>query len=216
VFRAYFDGSGTNDASDAVAWGGLIGSDAQWDALVPRWREELKRPRPPHFNGVGYYNRYECENGHGAFLGWNRAACDSITYDLRQTILDSGMAGFVAGTFKSAWEQVPKVALHVMGGAEAFCFSECIGGHGSGRVLTPKVGKLPYFSKTTHWKTPSARFDRGRTSSTAVWPPRMRGHLKDLIGKGRIGGGVADAEIVRGMLTQLSLGVRPDLANLEP
>jgi hypothetical protein len=56
MLAAYFDESGTQEASDVVVVAGWIATDVQWDRFTPRWTKILRAARldPPVFHGTDY------------------------------------------------------------------------------------------------------------------------------------------------------------------
>jgi Protein of unknown function (DUF3800) len=123
---AYFDDSGTHDASEIVVMGGLIGTEAQWAVFERAWKDKLKEPlpgKPP----LRRFHMHDCEGEHGEFAKYSRAERDAVTHDFRQIIIDAKMHGNATAVSRPDWDRliVPPL-LYLFGDAERWCFNACV------------------------------------------------------------------------------------------
>jgi hypothetical protein len=118
VMRAYFDDSGTHAGSEVVLWAGFVGMDAWWDKQEAAWQSVLDS------RGLQHFHMAECEAGDGPY--GNRASRDSLTHDLRQTIIDTGLAGTCVAARPDAWNAAsPKLRAYT-GSAAELCGWMCM------------------------------------------------------------------------------------------
>ena len=123
---AYFDDSGTHDASEIVVMAGFIGTEEQWRPVDEAWAAKLKEPLP----GKPPLNRFHmanCMARNGEFFGYSEADRDAVTNDFRQLILDAKLTGHVMAVDRIAWDEIIVGPLRVIfGDAEWYCVRSCL------------------------------------------------------------------------------------------
>ena len=104
MIRAYFDDSGTHDASEIVSVTGLFGTPGCMDGLDRSWKKHLERPldgaKPP----LKRFHMYEFQNSMGEFAGWSRTETDYFCHQLRQTIIDFDVSGYSIACARNDWD----------------------------------------------------------------------------------------------------------------
>jgi len=127
VLGAFFDDSGTHSASPVVAFGGLLGTEAQWDAFAPAWSALLAEPlpgKPPlkQFHLTPLRARVD------EFEPYNRVEQDYINHLFKKIILDVGLVTLAAAVDKQAWNElvVGPVLENEFGRPEEYCFVKCV------------------------------------------------------------------------------------------
>jgi hypothetical protein len=122
---AYFDDSGTHDASRFVLLGGLYADEKRWSAFDADWRFRLAAPVPGK-PALKRFHMAECEAGEGEFASYNRAERDLLIHDLREIIVRHTINGYVCGVSRSDWDALVQGDVRAfLGDAERFCVTQC-------------------------------------------------------------------------------------------
>jgi hypothetical protein len=126
VLGAFFDDTGTHAASPVVGFGGVLGTDAQWDAFAPDWAARLVNPLPGK-PALKSFHLAPCRAGDDEFQGYSRAEIDHITYLFRRLILDHQLLTVAAVVNRRAWDELvtPEVAK-IVGPPEGAAFVKCV------------------------------------------------------------------------------------------
>jgi hypothetical protein len=126
MLYAYFDDAGTHKSSQVVVIGGLIGTDAQWDAFRPAWAAKLRAPipgKPP----LSAFHLSHCARHLGEFESYNAAEQDLITREFRQIIIDAKLISFSGAIDLKAWNELVVGPYRTkLGNALPHCVELCI------------------------------------------------------------------------------------------
>lgn len=128
MLEAYFDDTGTDDASPFVGWGGYVGTTEQWRELIRRWVEILSAPQPGR-PALNYFSLGECarHDADSPFADYTQAESDNLRYRIRRAIADSGLIGRFYGVEKRAYHRlVTGHALEYFREPLYLPFAECI------------------------------------------------------------------------------------------
>lgn len=104
MLKLYLDDTGTHDGSPVVGVGGLIGSEAAWEAFDVVWRKLLAEPLPGA-RKLNKWSSWDCQNGRNEFAGFNAADRDHMTYLFRNIILDSELIWLANTVDAIFWDQ---------------------------------------------------------------------------------------------------------------
>jgi hypothetical protein len=126
VLGAFFDDTGTHSSSPIVGFGGVLGTDAQWDAFAPAWAAQLLNPLPRK-EALKAFHLAPCRTGDDEFQHYNGAKRDRVTYLFRRIIIDHGLLTVAAVVNKRAWDELvtPEVT-DVIGPPEGAAFVKCV------------------------------------------------------------------------------------------
>ncbi len=126
MLGAFFDDSGTHAGSPVVAIGGLLGTEAQWDAFAPAWERKLALPLPGKPK-LSQFHLSPCRAGKGEFRSYTRAESDLLTAECRRIILNTGLVTVAAAVNRAAWnELVTDDIATELGSPEELCFYKCV------------------------------------------------------------------------------------------
>ncbi len=132
VLGAYFDDAGTHANARVVSWGGFIGTSQQWSKLDKAWRARLANPitntltpKPP----LSRFHLSPCKAMNGDYDGYSEANANSLRYDFRKIISESGVVGITYAIDVEAYGRLVKGDdLKYFGDAEQVCFGACFKG----------------------------------------------------------------------------------------
>lgn len=127
---AFFDDAGTHDDARVVCWGGFIGTSDQWAKLDRDWKARLDNPVPQDNKpALARFHLSPCKARKGDYLGYSEANSDSLRYDFREIISQSGVVGISFAIDRVAYNLiVPVNAREFLGDAEQVCFGACFNG----------------------------------------------------------------------------------------
>lgn len=126
MLGAFFDDSGTHSDSTVVAFGGLLGTDEQWDAFAPAWTKLLNEPLPGKPK-LSQFHLSPCRARKGEFRDYSRTESDFLTAEFRRIILDTGLVTVAAAVNRVAWnELVVGEIADELGSPEELCFYKCV------------------------------------------------------------------------------------------
>ncbi len=133
ALEAYFDDAGTHDDADVVVWGGFVGSVSQWAKLDAEWRARRDKPfdAPEHFRPpLPRFHLSNCAMRRKEFEGFTQPESDSLQYEFRKIIAESGVVGVAYGIDRRAYDRivVDPEAREFLGDAEQACFGSCFRG----------------------------------------------------------------------------------------
>ncbi|WP_315734119.1 hypothetical protein [Bradyrhizobium sp. SZCCHNR1093] len=126
MLAAYFDDSGTHPDSPVVAFGGLLGTEEQWNVFETAWRALLENPlpgKPP----LKQFHLAPLRAKRGEFEGYSLAERDRLNYLFRHVILDIGLVTFAVAVDRIAWNKlVVGPMVEEVAPPEALCFVKCV------------------------------------------------------------------------------------------
>jgi hypothetical protein len=128
MLAAYFDDSGTHDDSRVVAWGGFLGSVAQWDRFDMAWLAKLAQP----LAGKAPLRKFalaDCQSSFNEFFGYSRPESDLVQNEFREIIVANRLIGVAYAVDRPTWDRlITGDARTFLGDAETVCFSSCFDG----------------------------------------------------------------------------------------
>lgn len=126
LLRAYFDDSGTHKGSPVVVFGGLIGTDIQWESFDEAWRAKLAEPLPGKPR-LSKFHLSSCMAADGEFRDYKPVEREAVAGAFRDIILDYGLASTASAVDRAAWDELVSGNLRrVLGSALQPCFLKCI------------------------------------------------------------------------------------------
>lgn len=121
MLTAYFDDSGTHDASAALVMAGWIGDEEQWAKFDKEWRALLDK------EGLTWFHMTECEAADGEFDMWPRPRRDALIHDLRQVILNNNLHGLGVVIARNDWNRLVTGKIRdILGDGNDVCFVHAI------------------------------------------------------------------------------------------
>lgn len=125
MLRAYFDDSGTHANSEFVVWGGVAGTEADFEKLDVAWSSKLKEPlpgKPP----LKKFSLSNCALSVGEFESYKPAERDALRYDMRQIIAESGVRPRAYAVPVRAYNRIIRGRVRKAYGApDGIAFSAC-------------------------------------------------------------------------------------------
>jgi hypothetical protein len=126
LFRAYFDDSGTHAGSSAVVFGGLVGTDDQWETFDAAWRAKLAAPLPGKPR-LRKFHLSSCMAAEGEFRDYKPVERDAVAGEFRDIIIKSSLASTASAIDRVAWDElVVGPVKRLLGSPLQPCFLKCI------------------------------------------------------------------------------------------
>jgi hypothetical protein len=126
MLTAYFDDSGTHDASRIVLVAGVCGTEWQIASLDGLWREIIDNPMCGEKNPLERFHAYDCNNSIGDFLRWKRVETDYLWHQLQTAIINSGVSSYGVACVREDWDSlITGDARAIYGNAEQMCIKNC-------------------------------------------------------------------------------------------
>jgi hypothetical protein len=123
---ACFDDAEAHGDARIVAWGGLIGTEAQWAELDVAWRKLLKEPLPAK-PALNKFDVTRCRRHEGDFQDYSEVESDHLTDLFRTTIIDSKLCGIASAVCRTNFDElIVGKYRDRLGDAETSCFLSCI------------------------------------------------------------------------------------------
>jgi hypothetical protein len=105
MHRAYFDDSGSHDASEVVLLAGVFGHECQWQFFSELWTAKLADPspgKPP----LKRFHMTECQSSRGEFSGWKRTETDFLIHELGQIVIRCGIWSHATAISRKDWDEL--------------------------------------------------------------------------------------------------------------
>jgi hypothetical protein len=127
MITTYFDDSGTHgEKSDVVLVAGIFGTEGRLEGLDARWKSHLDAPLCGRKEPLSRFHAYDCDNSTGEFLRWTRTETDYFRRQLRETIIESGVAAYGMACSRKDWDAIILGEMRsVLGDPERFCINQC-------------------------------------------------------------------------------------------
>lgn len=90
MLRAYFDDSGTDNGQPVLTWGGLVGTESQFEQLETEWLELLHQPFPGK-RPLRSFHLVDCRWGQKHFIDYSIAERDRLRLLFRDIVVRSGV-----------------------------------------------------------------------------------------------------------------------------
>lgn len=127
MLGAYFDDSGTHDASEVVVVAGIMGLESDLVTLDGLWREHLDRPLDGHKSPIKEFHASHCFSSTGEFVGWTRTETDYYRHQLQDVIIRSHVSGYGFACVRQEYDEVVQGDLRlILGDSEGHAASQCI------------------------------------------------------------------------------------------
>ena len=94
MISAYFDDSGTHEASDVVVVAGVLATEGRLDCLERGWKRELARPIEGRKRPLKRFHMANCFASRGEYLGWTRAETDFHCHLLRELMIGNDVSAY--------------------------------------------------------------------------------------------------------------------------
>jgi hypothetical protein len=131
MISAYFDDSGTHTGgkwgpSRIVVVAGIVGTEGSIRGLEQTWKQHLDRPLCGQKKRLSRFHMVDCQDSRGEFEGWTRTETDYFCHQLREVIVESGVAGYGIAISRQDWDElVTDDVRGFLGDAEGYCISQC-------------------------------------------------------------------------------------------
>ena len=126
LFQAYFDDSGTHAGSPVVVFGGLIGSESQWEGFDETWRNRLTQPLPDKPR-LKKFRLSSCMAAEDDFQGYKPVEREAIAGGFRDLIIESNLASTASAVDRVAWDELVVGRVRkFLGSALQPCFLNCL------------------------------------------------------------------------------------------
>lgn len=126
MLLAYFDDSGTSAGQKVLTWGGVVGTQHQFDQLAGDWEKLLHQP----FEGKAPLKKFhlgECRWGQGPFLDYSLAERDRLRWLFRDIIVRSGIKAVSCSVDVQAHEKLVRYwAKSLLGNPNLMCFAGAV------------------------------------------------------------------------------------------
>jgi uncharacterized protein DUF3800 len=111
MLRAYFDDSGTHTGgkhgpSKIVLVAGIFGTEGRMDGLDRMWKKRLASPIRGQKARLNRFHASDCYQSKGEFEGWTRTETDYFRQQLRETIIESGVAAYGMACSRKDWDEI--------------------------------------------------------------------------------------------------------------
>jgi hypothetical protein len=106
MISAYFDDSGTHDASKIVVMAGIVGTESEMMSLEGLWREHLERPLGGRKEKLSRFHAIDCDRSTGEFARWSRVETDYYKHELRAAIIRSHVAAYGFACVRKDWDDI--------------------------------------------------------------------------------------------------------------
>jgi len=114
MISAYFDDSGTHDDSDVVVYGGLIGTEDQWQQFELAWQFVLDAPLPGKLP-IPRFHMSHCMAQKGkVFGGYTKTEAVLLASKFIKIILDSGVSIYGCALFRADWDELGSGPIKVL------------------------------------------------------------------------------------------------------
>lgn len=126
MLTAYFDDSGTHEASRIVVVGGIYGTEWQLGSLEKMWVRHLERPLCGRKERLSRFRMYDCQNSLNEFTGWSRTETDYFVHQLGTAIIESGVAAYGIACVREEYDELMKGDVRaIFGSPEQMCIRNC-------------------------------------------------------------------------------------------
>ena len=92
MISAYFDDSGSHDDSRIIVYGGLIGTEDQWNSFLDKWEAKLAGPLPGKVP-LSQFHASRCLSRGKGFEDYTRDEAERLVRDLAKIVSDSDLSG---------------------------------------------------------------------------------------------------------------------------
>jgi hypothetical protein len=126
MLSAYFDDSGTHEQSDIVLVAGIFGTEGRMDCLDRNWKRHLDRPLCGRKSPLRRFHATDCNASQGEFSGWTRTETDYFCHQLRNEIIESGVAAYGSACSRKDYDDLIAGDIRsILGTPEGMCINQC-------------------------------------------------------------------------------------------
>jgi hypothetical protein len=109
-----------------VVFGGLIGTDAQWEPFDAKWRARLAAPLPGKPR-LSQFHLSSCMSPAGEFRDYKPVEREAVAGEFRDIIIQSGLGSTASAVDRAAWDELIAGPVRTfLGSPLQPCFLHCL------------------------------------------------------------------------------------------